>query len=105
MPIKCNKKTLAAGNCRGIHLEESGLTFRRCLKMKNCSFSIEFQQTAPEVVKLAGEAITRAGGDFSGDNNSGQFRLSTGIGSVKGTYSINGSVLSVNISDKPVFVG
>jgi hypothetical protein len=73
--------------------------------MNDCNFSIEFRQSPGEVRRLAESAIVRAGGDFSGDERSGQFRLSTGIGSVKGNYSINGNLLSVTISDKPMFVG
>jgi hypothetical protein len=73
--------------------------------MKNCSFSIEFQQTAQEVVQLAGNAIKGAGGQFSGDDNEGQFKLSTGIGSVKGSYTITGGAINIDISDKPPFIG
>ena len=73
--------------------------------MSNCNFDIEFTQSAGEVRRLAESAIVSAGGEFSGDEGSGRFRLSTGIGSIKGNYTINGTVLSVSISDKPMFVG
>jgi hypothetical protein len=73
--------------------------------MSGCSFDIEFRQPAGEVRRLAESAIVSAGGEFSGDQSSGRFRLSTGAGSIKGDYTINGSVLSVSISSKPLFIG
>lgn len=73
--------------------------------MKNCSFSIEFQQTASEVVQLAGNAIKGAGGEFSGNDSEGQFKLSTGIGSVKGSFTISEGAIHITISDKPAFIG
>ena len=50
----------------------------------SCRFSIEFTGTPGSIVARAKEAITGAGGNFSGDAVGGQFGLSTVVGSVRG---------------------
>ena len=53
---------------------------------------------------LAKNAIRGAGGEFEGNDETGEFRLSTPVGSVKGNFTIEDSTLVVNISDKPMFI-
>jgi hypothetical protein len=69
-----------------------------------CSFSIEFAQAADRVIAKAENAITRAGGKFSGDSISGKFSISAGIGSIRGAYTIQNNLMNVEIEDKPVFI-
>ncbi len=73
--------------------------------MKGCRFAIQFSDSAAAVIREAGSAITSAGGNFDGDEGTGTFELPTGIGSVKGRYTIADSVINIQISDKPLFVG
>jgi len=40
-------------------------------------------------------------GSLSGDNQLGNFKGSTPLGSIEGSYSIDGDTITVNISDKP----
>ncbi len=72
--------------------------------MAKCNFSIEFTGNAEHLIARAGNAITNAGGQFSGDNSAGAFSLSTIIGSISGTYTIVQSKFQIEITDKPVFV-
>ncbi|ALM48364.1 hypothetical protein AMR72_05280 [Flavobacterium psychrophilum] len=40
-------------------------------------------------------------GSLSGDSQLGNFKGSTPLGSIEGSYSIEGDTITVNISDKP----
>jgi hypothetical protein len=73
--------------------------------MSKCNFSIPFSGNVTDIISTAQSAITGAGGNFTGDANSGAFSLSTFVGEIKGTYSIGGSNLNIDISDKPMFLG
>jgi hypothetical protein len=72
--------------------------------MSGCSFSIEFSGSPDRIVGKAESAIRGAGGKFTGDVNGGSFNLSTGIGSVKGGYTISDDLLDIVISEKPAFI-
>ena len=69
-----------------------------------CNFSIEFSQSAAAVVAKAESAITRAGGRFTGNAESGNFSLSAGIGSIRGAYTIQNNTMNIRIENKPVFI-
>ncbi len=72
--------------------------------MARCNFSIAFMQTPESLAIKARQAIQQAGGSFNGDGTAGTFSLSTPIGSVDGSYTIENSFLKVQIDHKPVFL-
>ena len=72
--------------------------------MSQCNFSIPFSGNAEEIFAKAQTAITNAGGKFTGDVGAGEFSLSTFIGAIEGSYSMNGSTMNVLITDKPMFL-
>ncbi|HZG01572.1 MAG TPA: hypothetical protein VEY71_11240 [Chitinophagales bacterium] len=69
-----------------------------------CQFSVPFSGEVAEIVSKARSGIGNAGGNFNGDNNTGSFDISTMAGEVRGTYTVNGSMLEVHITDKPMFL-
>jgi hypothetical protein len=71
--------------------------------MSDCSFSIPFDGDPGSLITTARTAITEAGGRFSGDNASGEFSLSL-IGTLKGSYSVEGQSLNIVISKKPAIL-
>lgn len=60
---------------------------------------------ASGVVQKASAAITGAGGNFQGDENAGNFEVSTPLGSIRGAYQIQNQVIRVSILSKPFLVG
>ena len=72
--------------------------------MAQCNFSIQFYMTADEVATKARHAITNAGGNFNGDPAAGIFDVSTPLGTIRGSYSIQGSFINVTILSKPFLV-
>ena len=86
----------------GIYLE----SYRKLIqdKMSKCRFSMEFSQTPEELAGEARRSVMAAGGSFDGGDSEGTFSLSTGLGRVKGSYTILGKIIHVDISDKPLLV-
>ena len=73
--------------------------------MSKCNFSIPFEGTADEVKTKAETAIKNAGGVFTGNAMAGSFSISTPLGEIKGSYTMNNaSPINVEISDKPLFI-
>jgi len=70
----------------------------------SCKFSIEFPGSAEKLVSKAESVIKGEGGKFSGGTTEGEFSLSTVIGSVKGSYTIEAQTMNISIQDKPVFI-
>jgi hypothetical protein len=73
--------------------------------MSKCSFSIPFSGDVTDVLSKAQSGIAGAGGNFTGDVNNGEFSLSTFVGEITGTYTVIGSTLNIDITDKPMFLG
>lgn len=65
---------------------------------------IKFSQSPEDFITNAKEALARRDGNLTGDERSGQFNISTPVGSVKGNYTIEGQFMHVNITKKPFFV-
>lgn len=70
----------------------------------SCNIQVPFSGNAAEIISKARNAISSAGGNFDGNDLTGNFDLSTMAGDVRGTYTVNGSTLEVNITDKPMFL-
>lgn len=73
--------------------------------MARCQFSIEFPGVADELLQKAKNGITQARGTFEGDASQGSFKVPTPLGDIKGAYSIEGSVISITVADKPMLLG
>lgn len=69
-----------------------------------CEFSINYHQTAQELVNKATEAIGNAGGKFDGTTDAGLFELKTPLGEVAGNYTIQDNIITVVIGKKPMLV-
>ena len=72
--------------------------------MAQCNFSIPFSSSAEALVEKARHAISNAGGNFNGDSNAGNFDVSTPLGTIRGTYLIQGDQIHVSIISKPFLV-
>lgn len=73
--------------------------------MSQCSFSIPINITPAQVASKAKAAITNAGGQFVGNEQSGAFHISTPMGAIRGSYVIEGTYLNVIIESKPFLLG
>jgi hypothetical protein len=73
--------------------------------MAQCNFSIPFSITAVQVSEKARGAIMNAGGNFQGNESSGNFDVSTPLGDIRGSYIIEQQVIHVAILSKPFLVG
>jgi hypothetical protein len=72
--------------------------------MAQCNFSIPFSTSAEALAEKARYAISNAGGNFLGDSNSGNFDVSTPLGTIRGNYLIQGDTIHVSITSKPFLV-
>ncbi|MDQ6812196.1 MAG: hypothetical protein M3040_00425 [Bacteroidota bacterium] len=66
-----------------------------------CQFSIPFSSDAEGLIGRAKQQIEKAGGSFTGDASMGKFEASTPIGSIVGSYQIEGQEIALSISKKP----
>lgn len=69
-----------------------------------CTFNIELPGTAEAVVQKAQSLIEQAGGSFSGSTSDGSYVVKLAVGSVQGTYTIDGSAIRFDITKKPMLV-
>lgn len=69
-----------------------------------CNFSVKFVGNSSDLLSKAKDAITGAGGNFSGNENAGGFDLNTFLGQIVGDYTISNSEININITKKPMFV-
>lgn len=67
----------------------------------SCLFSITYTQPKEVLVDKLGNAVLSAGGKFAGTINNGTFEGNTPIGSFKGSYTVLGDIISVEIEKKP----
>ena len=72
--------------------------------MAQCNFSIPFNITGVQVFEKARMAITDAGGNFEGNELTGNFDVSTPLGDIRGSYIIEQQTIHVTILSKPFLV-
>ena len=72
--------------------------------MSACNFSIPFTKSVTEVLEKAKKTVEAQGGNFSGDENSGNFDVSIFGNTVIGSYVLNGQELNIDITEKPFLV-
>lgn len=73
--------------------------------MSKCNFSFEFSENSQSLVAKAKDTINQVGGEFEGSETAGSFNLPTPVGTVKGSYTISGSNIMIDISNKPLLIG
>lgn len=73
--------------------------------MAKCSFDLNFSEEAAALVQKFQNRITTAGGTFTGNDGNGVFTVKTPVGAVEGNYTVAGNVITINIVDKPMFLG
>ncbi|MCW3110658.1 MAG: hypothetical protein JWQ09_5164 [Segetibacter sp.] len=66
-----------------------------------CQFNISFSGDAESLITRAKQEIERSGGFFNGNAAQGDFQAKTPIGSIRGTYQIEGREISLAITKKP----
>jgi hypothetical protein len=72
--------------------------------MSACNFNIPFSGSASDIIGKARSAVSSQGGNFQGDDTSGQFDVSIFGNKIKGSYKISGQTLDLTIDDKPFLV-
>lgn len=71
--------------------------------MSQCSFSIPFSTSVTELLAKTKSAIEGNGGNFEGDENTGNFQVKV-MGTISGSYIIEGQNLQITIENKPLFI-
>ncbi|MES2130833.1 MAG: hypothetical protein V4506_00705 [Bacteroidota bacterium] len=72
--------------------------------MARCNFSIEFSDTAESLIERAREGIIHAKGEFTGDVTLGTFVVPTALGNIEGRYTLEDSVITIFVADKPMLI-
>ena len=72
--------------------------------MAQCNFSLSFNQPIEQLIEKAKDAITSRDGTFNGNNESGDYSISTPLGSIKGIYTVAGTTINFTIIKKPLLV-
>lgn len=70
----------------------------------SCKFQLPFSEPAESAVQKAKAAVENQNGSFNGDTISGNFELTVFGNFIKGNYTIEGQVLNLEVTDKPLFV-
>jgi hypothetical protein len=72
--------------------------------MSACNFIIPFSGESKEILDKAKATIEKQGGNFTGDELSGNFDITLAGNTVKGSYTVTGNELTIIIDTKPFFV-
>lgn len=71
--------------------------------MAACQFKIPFSVPIAGMVEKARQVVESQGGQFTGDEQSGNFNVSIMGNTIIGSYKAEGNELIVQIDEKPVF--
>ena len=69
-----------------------------------CTFTVPFSGDAAGIVAKAKHAVEQQEGSFTGDSKAGSFHLSVLGNTIAGSYTVEGQLLSLLITEKPFFV-
>ena len=73
------------------------------MALRSCDpFDIPVPGELPAALARVRASIVAEGGMFSGDETVGRFAGSTPVGTIEGTYAVNGNVVRVTITSKPM---
>ncbi|MCO6497982.1 MAG: hypothetical protein J5I50_09995 [Chitinophagaceae bacterium] len=70
----------------------------------SCNFEFPVGGDVEAALEKAREAVESQNGTFTGDTNAGDFELNVFGNFIKGSYTISGETLNLEITDKPFFV-
>lgn len=70
----------------------------------SCNFKIPFAGSSDEVLNKAKAAVLGQGGNFSGDNTTGNFDVTAFGNTIKGSFAVVGTNLDIVIDSKPFFL-
>jgi hypothetical protein len=73
--------------------------------MADCNFSIGIPGNASDIVTKIQSQIQNQGGSFNGNESGGSFNVKVLGSTIAGAYTIAGSQMNVEITDKPFFIG
>jgi hypothetical protein len=66
-----------------------------------CQFTFPITSTAESLVNRAQRAIEGAGGSFTGNSTEGNFKAQTPLGSIEGSYKVEGQQILLSVTKKP----
>jgi hypothetical protein len=72
--------------------------------MSACNFSIPFSGSADSIVNKARTAVQGQGGNFNGTASAGSFDVTVFGNTIKGSYTVNGQSLTIDIASKPFLI-
>jgi len=72
--------------------------------MAECSFKFNIDSSPVEIIEKVKLKIENEGGNFTGDDNEGDFNLPTPVGAIEGNYSISDNELKIDITKKPMML-
>jgi hypothetical protein len=70
-----------------------------------CQFTYRLQVPVATVLEQIRQLAEQYQGEFHGDEHSGRIGLTLFLGSIAGTYTINGDELRLEITQKPFLLG
>jgi len=72
----------------------------------SCNFTIEIpeEKQISELIEKGKEAFAQLNGEFTGDENKGEFSLASPVGQIAGNYEITGRKMEVNLTEKPMML-
>ena len=74
------------------------------IKMSACNFTIPFTKSVTDILEKAKKTVESQGGNFTGDENTGNFDVSIFGNTVIGSYAVSGQELNIDVTDKPFLV-
>lgn len=72
--------------------------------MSQCNFPINFSGSAADTINKVKTEIEKQNGSFEGNETSGSFSVKVFGSAIKGSYTVAGSEIAINIDTKPIFV-
>ena len=69
-----------------------------------CNFSVTIHESPEAILQKAKTAIESQSGIFNGDVHAGNFEVTVFGNFIKGSYTIEGMQMHLDITDKPFFV-
>lgn len=72
--------------------------------MSACNFTIPFTKSVTEVLEKAKKTVEAQNGNFTGDEQKGNFDVSIFGNTVVGSYEVMNQELNIDITEKPFLV-
>ncbi len=72
--------------------------------MAACNFTIAFAKPADEILAKAKKTIESQNGSFNGNETEGHFDVTIFGNTIKGTYTVQGQSLNIDIVEKPFLI-